>query len=71
MKRKPLRDYTITLQDNAGRIVALSINADCITEAIASGYSFEQAREEIESNAFGNAIDQKEIGAEAWLVSRS
>ena len=62
------KDYSITLQDNTGRSVTLYINGDSIDEQVASGASLAAATEGAEGNAFGNAIDRNEIGADAWIV---
>lgn len=62
------KDYSLTMRDSAGRTVTLSICGDSIRELIESGISAETAKEEVEGNAFGNAIAQGEIGADAWLV---
>lgn len=61
-------DYAITLQDESGRRAILSINGDNIKEAICSGACLEEAVEQVESNAFANAIARGLIGSDAWLV---
>ena len=60
-------DYTIAMQDSAGRRCLLSISGDSIDEAIASGESESVAIENIESNAFANAIENGEIGEDASI----
>jgi len=64
-------DYTITMQDRAGCYVVLSINGASLDELIRGGYSMVDATECLESNAFGAAIDNHQIGADAWLVTRT
>jgi hypothetical protein len=63
-----ITDYSITMQDSTGRTVELFINGESINEAVASGMSEDRAREEIEGNAFGSAIFNGEIGADAWVT---
>ena len=63
-----VKDYSLTMKDGQGRTVELFINGDSINEAVASGMSEDHAREEIESNAFGRAIFNREIGEDAWLA---
>lgn len=63
------RDYTLTMQDSAGRTFELGIIGASIDEMIASGYSRADAIENVEANAFQNAIARNDIGADAWLVS--
>jgi hypothetical protein len=64
-----MKDYSIKMQDGSGSVVDLFINADSISELIASGMSAGRAQEEVESNAFANAIYRGEIGADAWAVA--
>jgi hypothetical protein len=67
-KKQTLCDYAITVQDSTGRRVVLAINADCIRELVATGETLASATEGVESNAFWNAIDRGEIGADAHIV---
>jgi|688.fasta_scaffold2100965_1 hypothetical protein len=62
------QDYSLILQDSIGRTVTLHISGASIDEAVASGAEDWKAREEAESNAFGNAIAQGLIGDDAWLA---
>jgi hypothetical protein len=61
------KDYTVTLEDSTGRTLALNINGDTIDEMIAAGVEEWRAREDVESNAFCNAIYEGLIGEDAWL----
>jgi hypothetical protein len=61
-------DYSIKVQDSAGRIVELFITGACIDEAIASGTPEWEARESAESDAFWAAFDRGAIGEGAWLI---
>lgn len=61
-------DYSLTMQDSTGQRVTLNINADSIRELVATGMSLSQATEEVEGNAFANAIARKEINDDAWLL---
>jgi hypothetical protein len=63
-----IEDYSVTMQDSTGKRCKLYINGDCIREHMESGLSLMQATEEVESNAFANAIWRKEIGADAWIA---
>lgn len=63
------KDYKITLEDDTGKTCSLSINGDCIDEAIAAGDSLDIAMENIETNAVENAIARGDIGATCYLVS--
>lgn len=60
------KDYSIKMQDGAGRETTLSINGASVDEMIADGYSTEEARESLESNQFQKAIADGKIGADAW-----
>jgi hypothetical protein len=62
-------DYTVTLQDNTGRVVTLFINGACIDEQIAHDTPEWLAIENVESNAFANAIAEGIIGENAWLIN--
>lgn len=62
------KDYAITMQDSSGRTCVLSINGDCVDERVAEGMSTLQAREDLESNAFANAIDRGDIGEDAIAI---
>jgi hypothetical protein len=61
-------DYSLTMQDSTGKRVTLNINADSIRELVATGLPLWQATEEVEGNAFGNAIARNEINDDAWLL---
>ena len=63
------RDYSLTLRDRTMKTCEVYINGDCINEQILAGVSEEQAIEMVESNAFWNAVDRGEIGADAWVDS--
>jgi hypothetical protein len=63
------QDYSLTLQDSTGRTTTLHIDGASIDEAIASGVEAWEAKENAESNAFGNAISNGVIGDDAWLVA--
>ena len=64
-------DYSLTMQDSAGKRVTLNINADSIRELVATGMPLWQATEEVEGNAFGNAIARNEINKDAWLENQA
>lgn len=66
---KKFRDYAVILKDSSGKTHKLCINGDCINEQILAGVSEEEAVEMVESNAFWNAIDSGDIGADAWVDS--
>ena len=61
-------DYSINMQDSAGRVVTLHINGASIDDMVADGYSFSEAQESVESNTFARAIANGEIGADAWMI---
>ena len=61
-------DYSITMQDRQGRTTQLFICGASIDEAVATGAPEWEAREDVESNAFANAIARNEIGEDAWMV---
>lgn len=61
-------DYSVKIQDSAGRTAELFITGACIDELIASGASESEARESVEGNAFWNAVERGEIGEEAWMI---
>ena len=63
------QDYTITLRDSTGKTYTVGINGDCINEQIREGVSEEQAVENVEGNAFHNAIYKGRIGADCWVDS--
>jgi hypothetical protein len=63
------KDYCITLEDGAGRTVKLSINGDCIDEALAQGYSLDIACEQNETNKVENAIAEGLIGTDCYLIA--
>jgi hypothetical protein len=68
MTRNMTPDYSVTLQDTQGRTIQLFINGACIDEAVATGVAAWEARENVEGNAFANAIARGEIGEDAWLI---
>ena len=61
-------DYAVTLEDRTGRRVPVYINADSITELMATGLSEDRAAEEVEQNAFQNAIARGEISEDCWIA---
>ena len=61
-------DYSITMQDGQGRTTQIFICGASIDEAIGNGVPEWEARENIESNAFSNAIYRGDIGADAWII---
>jgi len=63
-----IEDYSLIMEDSTGKRCTLYISGDCIREHIATGLPLMQAIEEVESNAFANAIWRKEIGADAWIA---
>lgn len=60
------RDYSIKMQDSTGRTLELPICGASIDDAVAAGVEWDDAVEQVESNAFANAIARGEIGADAW-----
>ena len=58
------KDYSVTLEDSTGRRATLYINGDCIDQMGGTRWAIE----EVESNAFQNAIAEGLIGADAYLV---
>ena len=63
-----ITDYSVTMQDSQGRTVKLFINGDSISEAVSSGASEGQVREESETSAFWKAVDAGLIGKDAWIA---
>lgn len=63
-------DYTVKMQDDAGRVCNLHITADNLEFLVASGLSLEEAQEGAETNAFWNAVKEGQIGENAWVVCR-
>lgn len=61
-------DYSIKLQDSAGRTTELFITGACIDELIALGVPEYEAREDVQNNAFANAIASERIGEDAWIT---
>ena len=61
-------DYSINMQDSAGRVATLHIDGASIDNLMADDYSFSSAQASVESNAFSNAIANGEIGADAWVI---
>jgi len=68
---KKFKDYALILKDSTSKTYELCINGDCINEQILAGVSEEEAVEMVESNAFYNAIDSGDIGADAWVDGRA
>lgn len=62
------KDYSVALADHRGRTVEISINGASVDEMIAVGYSEQEARESVESDAFAKAIARGEIDADAWVI---
>jgi hypothetical protein len=63
-----MKDYEVNLIDSTGKTLCVSINADCILELIKSGLSEAIATEQVEQNAFQNAIARGDIGEDCWLA---
>jgi hypothetical protein len=59
-------DYVLLMQDKTGRVCFVPINGACVREALERGGT----REDVETNAFANAIARGEIGEDAWLIER-
>jgi hypothetical protein len=57
-------DYSLTLEDSTGRRVTLFINGACVDEMGGD----DRARENVQDNAFANAIYEGLIGADAYLI---
>ena len=66
--RGAICDYAVRMRDSTGRTIDLYINADSVFEMTETGLSLEEAAEELESNAFANAIAAGKIGADAWKI---
>ena len=62
-------DYSITLQDSAGKTLEVAIDGASIDNEISNGATEAQAVEGAEQNAFANAIYNGNIGADCWVVS--
>jgi hypothetical protein len=60
-------DYSISMQDKAGRVVTLNINGASIDDMVADGYNLTESKESVESDTFARAIAAGDIGADAWL----
>jgi hypothetical protein len=58
------KDYEVTLEDSTGRRVTLYINGDNIDQMGGTRWAIE----EVERNAFENAIAAGDIGPDAYLV---
>jgi hypothetical protein len=69
-KHSMTNDYTITLQDNTGRVVTLFINGATIDEMVDTNTPEWLAIENVERNAFENAIAEGIISDDAWLIAR-
>lgn len=61
-------DYSISMQDKAGRVVTMYINGASIDDMVADGYSLSEAKECVESNTFARVFATGDIGADAWLI---
>jgi hypothetical protein len=58
------KDYSVVLEDSTGRRAVLDIIGASVDEMGGD----DQARANVEDNAFANAIAEGLIGADAWLV---
>ncbi len=58
-------DYSLTLEDSTGRQFVLHINGACVDEMGGD----DRAKENVEDNAFQNAIAEGLIGEDAYLVA--
>ena len=67
-KDDQIEDYSLIMEDSTGKRCTLYISSDCIREHMATGLSLMQSAEEVESNAFANAIWRNEISADAWIA---
>jgi len=63
-----MKDYEVNLIDSTGKTARVYINSDSIKEAIKSGISEAIATEQVEQNAFQNAIARGDIGEDCWLA---
>ena len=63
-----MKDYEVGLIDSTGKTALVYINSDSIKEAIKSGISKAIATEQVEQNAFQNAIARGDIGEDCWLA---
>jgi hypothetical protein len=63
-----MKDYEVNLIDSTGKTARVYINSDSIKEAIKSGISEAIATEQVEQNAFQNAIARGDIGEDAILA---
>ena len=61
------KDYALNMRDNTGKTCTLYITGACIDDLMRAGWSESEAIEDVESNAFWNAIYDGEIGEDAWL----
>lgn len=62
-------DYAITLRDSGCRVVTLPITGASIDDMIRDGYSRADAVENVESNAFQNAVAEGQIGEDAYITA--
>lgn len=64
-----LKDYSVHLTDSTGGIVKINISADAIRDVMRSGSTLDRAVDDVEQNAFQNAIDKGLIGPECWVYA--
>jgi hypothetical protein len=62
-------DYSIKMTDRTCRVAVICINGASIDEQVADGYSLSEAVENVEGNAFQNAIARGEINDDAWICA--
>jgi hypothetical protein len=62
------KDYSVTVQDKAGRVAVLSINGASVDECVATGLPLSLVCEQLETNAFWLAVREGEIDESAVLV---
>jgi hypothetical protein len=62
------KDYTVTLEDK-GQLIEVTINADSINEAVASGISLSEAINDVEQDAFQRAIYRGLMTENAIIVA--
>jgi len=62
------KDYSVTVQDKAGRVAVLSINGASVDECVETGLSLAEVCEQLETNAFWRAVREGEIDETAVLI---
>jgi hypoxanthine phosphoribosyltransferase len=62
------KDYSITMQDQTGRVAVINVNGASIDELVATGATLDFAKECVEDNAYEVAIRWGEIGADGFLI---